>query len=255
MFNMIPLFIVSTVISVAASSQVQVVAHRGANKEAPENTYAAAERCIEMGVSYVEIDVRMSADSVFFILHDATVNRTTDGRGHLSGMAAAEVRKLDAGSWFDQAYAEERIPELVPFLQAMKGSIGVYLDVKDGDIQRLVQILRSLEMAEDIFLWSGSKSTMETLSRTAPEFRLKCNASSVPGIRRAVRRYAPSIIEIRPAQYSDRIQRFCAENNLQLMLYTNRTDEATFMELLRYGPDLVNIDDPRRFIALREKLR
>lgn len=234
------------------TSQIQVVAHRGANKESPENTYAAAELCVEMGVAYVEVDVRMSADSVFFIMHDALVNRTTNGSGRLAAMTATEIRKLDAGSWFGEAFAGEQVPELRDYLEAMRGRIGVYLDVKDGDIERLVALLRSLEMTEEVFLWSGNDEVMESLAALAPELRLKSNARSVRGIRRAVRKYGASIIEVRPAQCNQSIQRFCAEKNLQLMVYTTRTDTDTFTELHRCSPDLVNIDDPRRFIALRE---
>lgn len=248
---LIPIVFLST----SLSAQLQVVAHRGANREAPENTYAAAEVCIEMGVSYVEADVRMSADSVFFIMHDALVNRTTDGSGRLAAKKSEEIRKLDAGSWFSDMYSGEPVPELAAYLEKMKGQIGVYLDVKDGDVKKLVELIRSLEMTDEVFLYSGNRPIMEALAESAPDLHLKCNARSVKSIRRALQRFTPSIIEVRPSKCTDTIQRFCAEKNLKLMIYTTRTDEASFMELLRCGPDLVNIDDPRQFIRLREQQR
>ena len=94
------------------SQRIEVVVHRGLNQRAPENTLAAARLCTDLGLDYVEVDVRTSRDGVFHILHDPTVDRTTDGFGPLAGMTSAEIARLDAGSWFGPTFAGERIPRL-----------------------------------------------------------------------------------------------------------------------------------------------
>ncbi len=71
--------------------KVEIVSHRGANGVAPENTLAAAQACIDLGVDYVEVDVWTSRDGLFYVMHDATVDRTTDGSGHLLALTAAEI--------------------------------------------------------------------------------------------------------------------------------------------------------------------
>ena len=87
-------FFPSLLLTLSATAQIEVVVHRGANHMAPENTKASAQAAIALGAHYVEIDVRTSHDGVLYILHDATVNRTTDGSGLIASMPSAEVDKL-----------------------------------------------------------------------------------------------------------------------------------------------------------------
>lgn len=89
-----------------------IIAHRGASAEAPENTRAAIELAAELGARWVEIDVQLTADDELVVIHDATVDRTTDGTGAVLDLTLAQLRELDAGSWFDPAFAGQRIPTL-----------------------------------------------------------------------------------------------------------------------------------------------
>jgi len=85
-------------------------AHRGAGKFAPENTLAAMRTGFEHGYRMVEFDVKLSADGVAFLLHDDTLDRTTNARGPADALTWAELSRLDAGSWHSRAYAGEKIP-------------------------------------------------------------------------------------------------------------------------------------------------
>ncbi len=113
-------------------SPVIAVGHRGTMKFAPENTIAAQDVAIAMGARAIEMDVRMTADGEFVIMHDATVDRTTDGRGLVSRMTLAEIKALDAGSWFSSDYADERVPTLREALRNIKGRAAVDIDFKSG---------------------------------------------------------------------------------------------------------------------------
>src|SRR5579862_8033639 len=95
------------------------IAHRGASAEAPENTLAAFRRAAEMGTGFVEMDLQLTRDSRLVVLHDAVLDRTTNGSGLAMAMTLAELRQLDAGSWFDGraggtggTFAGEHIPVL-----------------------------------------------------------------------------------------------------------------------------------------------
>lgn len=88
------------------------IAHRGAGKLAPENTLAAMRVGYAHGYRMVEFDVKLSGDGVLFLLHDDTLDRTTDGRGRADALTWAELAKLDAGSWHSSAYAGEMLPTL-----------------------------------------------------------------------------------------------------------------------------------------------
>ena len=79
---------------------IEIVSHRGANGLAPENTLAAAQLSVDLGVDFIEVDVWTSRDNVFYVMHDATVDRPTNGTGHLLSLSSSEIDQLDAGSWF-----------------------------------------------------------------------------------------------------------------------------------------------------------
>ncbi len=90
----------------------RVIAHRGAAAFAPENTRASLARAAALGARWVEFDVKLSRDGHLFLLHDDTLDRTTDGRGAAAAASWEQLAALDAGRWFGPAFAGERLPEL-----------------------------------------------------------------------------------------------------------------------------------------------
>ena len=86
-----------------------LLAHRGLVRHAPENTLPGFAAAIELGLS-IELDLYQTRDEYLVIIHDETVDRTTDGTGEVINMTLAEIRKLDAGSWFDPRFTGERVP-------------------------------------------------------------------------------------------------------------------------------------------------
>jgi glycerophosphoryl diester phosphodiesterase len=96
----------------------------------PENTLVAIRQAFANHASAVELDIRLSADGVPVLMHDSTLERTTDGAGLVSDQTVAQLKELDAGSWFGPEYAGERVPTLVEALQAARGKGLCYLDLK-----------------------------------------------------------------------------------------------------------------------------
>ena len=93
------------------------IAHRGASSYAPENTFAAFDLAIEMGARHLELDVHFSSDGHLVVIHDDTVDRTTDGSGPVTSRSLAALTALDAGAWFDPRFKGERIPTLGAVLE------------------------------------------------------------------------------------------------------------------------------------------
>jgi glycerophosphoryl diester phosphodiesterase len=89
-----------------------IIGHRGAAGVAPENTLASFKEAVRLGSDWIEFDVRLSSDGVPVIVHDSTLKRTTNGRGPVRARSLAELRKLDAGSWFDPRFSSEKMPTL-----------------------------------------------------------------------------------------------------------------------------------------------
>ncbi len=107
----------------------QIIAHRGASAEAPENTLAAYRRALAIGVHGVELDVRLSADGEPVILHDHLLDRTTDGHGPVGAHRLTELQTLDAGRWFGERFAGERIPTLAGALDVLR-AVRVIVEIK-----------------------------------------------------------------------------------------------------------------------------
>lgn len=107
------------------------IAHRGASGYAPENTMAAFRKAVAMGAAFIETDLQLSRDSHFVAIHDATVNRTTNGQGAVHDLTLAELRRLDAGLWFGSEFAGEKIPTVEEILEfAKRHDVVFYLELK-----------------------------------------------------------------------------------------------------------------------------
>ena len=98
---------------------LRVGGHRGASALAPENTMASFLLAVAGGVDYIELDVQLSLDDEPMIYHDETLERTSDGHGRIDATPAAQLEALDAGTWFDQRFAGERIPRAAEVLETL----------------------------------------------------------------------------------------------------------------------------------------
>jgi glycerophosphoryl diester phosphodiesterase len=114
-------------------SVVLVDAHRGASAHNPENTLAAFRAAIEAGTDSVEFDVRLSSDGHPVVIHDPTVDRTTDGSGEVAAMPLAALRELDAGSWKDRSFSVERLPTLDEALDVLAEAPRINMELKTED--------------------------------------------------------------------------------------------------------------------------
>jgi len=107
------------------------IAHRGASGYAPENTFAAFDKALEMNVDYIELDVHLSKDDYLVVIHDATVDRTTNGSGYVKDLTLEELKQLDAGLWFSQEFKNQRIPTLLEVLERYSNKVGLLIEVKN----------------------------------------------------------------------------------------------------------------------------
>lgn len=150
-----------------------VVAHRGASGHAPENTLAAFRRAVELGASFIETDLQLSRDAHFVAIHDETLERTTSGTGPVHERTLAELRQMDAGSWFGSDYSGEKIPTLEEVLEfARQKDVVFYLELKPcaawGAEHALVGALRQVgEIARAVVL-SFDGGTLGMLRKLEP---------------------------------------------------------------------------------------
>jgi len=137
---------------------VLVTGHRGFSGAAPENTPASFRAAIAAGCDIIELDVHLSRDGEVVVIHDDTLERTTDGRGKAAEQTFAELRRLDAGAWFDPSFAGERIPSLAEVLALARGRVLVNIELKKGKIP----LPYTLEELADTALREVEKAGMES---------------------------------------------------------------------------------------------
>lgn len=144
----------------APAGRPYVVGHRGAMGHAPENTFASFRKGVELGCPMLELDVHLSADRQLIVIHDDTVDRTTDGTGPVGNLTAAEIRRLDAGSWFGPAFAGERVPLLDEVLTWARGRAGLVIELKLGPVwypgieEVLVETLKRQDAVSEVLVIS-----------------------------------------------------------------------------------------------------
>ncbi len=222
--------------------QARIVCHRGACKTAPENTLASLEGAIELCAFAVEFDIRTSKDDVLYVMHDATIDRTTDGTGRFADLTSEEIDQLDAGRWFGPEFAGQRVPRLDAFLDACKGRIAVYAEIKEADPARVRDMLASRNLLAEAWTFSFDQGIRAETRARVPDFRRMVLFEHVGSVERAVALGA-AILEFHPETLSlERVDEARAAGLITQMFYGG-TDRAVFEHAVRCGVEQMNIDE------------
>ncbi|MFB4162352.1 glycerophosphodiester phosphodiesterase [Alteribacillus sp. JSM 102045] len=164
-------------VSTKDQKQILNISHRGASGYAPENTMAAFEKAVDMKSEMFELDVQMSKDGELVVIHDTTVDRTTDGTGEVKDLTYDEIAELDAGSFFSEEFEGEKIPTLGEVLDQFKGRSGILIELKShskypGIEQKVADELTSRNMDKPnnnkIIVQSFDHESMETFHSILP---------------------------------------------------------------------------------------
>ncbi len=152
-----------------------VIAHRGACKRAPENTMAAFRLADEMGADAIEFDVKLTADGHVVVMHDQTLDRTTNGSGPVHASTLAEIKMMDAGAHFGEGYAGERVPTLEEVLDGLGDKLLLNIELTnyarlwDRLPETVVGLVRERGMQDRVLLSSFNPMALLKAARIAPE--------------------------------------------------------------------------------------
>jgi glycerophosphoryl diester phosphodiesterase len=254
----------------------RLFAHRGASARAPENTLEAFRLAREQGVSYLELDVHLSADSELVVIHDCSVSRTTGRRGRVENMNLAEIRKLDAGFKFTMDHGRTfpyrgrglRIPELGEVLDAFP-DMGITVEIKPtraGVAEALAQALRAHRAEARVIVASHDHELLSAFRATSPsvgtsfskdevrEFLLRLRGG-------AMEDYRPPGVAFQVPEYKG-LRRVVSKpvidavHGLGVEVHVWTVNEPVHIaRLLSWGVDGIMTDDPARAIANVEVLR
>jgi glycerophosphoryl diester phosphodiesterase len=149
---------------------VLVIAHRGSSGAAPENTLTAFRRAMEVGSDMLELDVHLSKDGQVVVIHDDTIDRTTNRKGKVANYTLDELKQLDVGTWFGSQFSGEKIPALREVLDLARGRILVNIELKEGDhgqytildlADRTIQEVERAGMLEQVLFSSFDPTALE----------------------------------------------------------------------------------------------
>lgn len=243
----------------------EVVAHRGASGDAPELTIAAFELALDIGVDFIEIDARMSRDGEIVLVHDRRLNRTTNGRGPVYRRTLAELKQLDAGSWFNRTlpskarleFAGQKIPTLEEVVELVSGTrTGLYVELKDPDLfdtgfeDRIVSLLREKRFPNPFTLLSFHAPSLSKIKSIAPDVR---TALLIDGLRgnpfAAARAARADELALRHTLLDESMVTGARAAGLQLSVWT-ADKERELGKLIDAGVDRITTNYPLRLITI-----
>lgn len=152
-----------------------VFAHRGASAHAPENTLAAFELAARQGAPAIELDAKLSADGQVIVMHDARVDRTTDGKGRVCDLSLTALRELDAGSWFSEQYRGECIPTLGEVFETLGKRLFInveltnYTTPRDALVEKVTELVKAFGLQSQVIFSSFLPHNLVQASKRLPE--------------------------------------------------------------------------------------
>ncbi|QQA41724.1 glycerophosphodiester phosphodiesterase family protein [Pelagovum pacificum] len=235
---------------------IEVVCHRGINHIAPENTMESAALTYDMGCDWLELDVRQAKDGTIVVMHDPTVDRTTDGTGRVSEMTAEQLVRLDAGYWKDPHWRGATVPTLDAAIDLCRArGRRMYIEDKDVPAQALVDFVRSKGFMADCFFWSPHSELLQEIRRLAPEANIKANIFHFDGFDAMVATLDPQICEIQVRDWEVEAP-LCRAHGIRPMLQYFGSEPEVFDRIAAWRPEMINLDRADLLLAaLRKTIR
>ncbi len=204
---------------------VQIFVHHGVLEDVPENTFAALKRAVELGVDGIEIDIRQTKDNQLVLMHDETIDRTTDGKGRVDQLSYGEIQQYDAGSWRGKEFQKEPIPLLSDVLEFCKlNNLKLILNVRQTCLEKQVMDMVKLhDMSSQVHLWG----TLRNADIEDPEL------------------YGKELVLLSPEELKeDKVSQIHEEKKYALSTALENDDRKTIKERVRVGVDILLVDYP-----------
>lgn len=241
------------------NSNILIVAHRGASGYAPENTMAAFEKAFQMKADYLELDIQMTKDGKLVVIHDPTVDRTTNGTGEVHQYTYEELCNLDAGGWFHKKFSGQSIPTLEVVIATYNRKMGLLIEIKNPMmyptlIFKLEKVLKKYQvdrpLNNEIIIQSFDFEWLEAFHKRLPHIPLGLLVKyRVHGISNVQLRDWSSIVKyINPnkALVTKKLVKRIHSYHMKVMPYTVR-DKKSIKNLIDANVDGIITDFPNYF--------
>ena len=244
----------STTLKPPRHGGVYVVAHRGAHFEQkiPENTIPAYQKAIDIGVDFVEIDVRITKDGHFVSVHNEKIDQYVleDNPGKVADMTLDKLKQLDVGIRNGAEWKNTRIPTFEEILDLCKGKCGIYLDLKQAPVKPLIEMIKSRSMEHDV-IWYADDDELEEVKRICPECIIMPDPGKEKYLPELIDRFHPDVIAAVWKNVSERFVKTCHDAGAIVIVDGKGPD--TWEQAFEWGMEGIQTDQPAALIDFLKK--
>lgn len=235
----------------ANSKNVLVAAHRAVHHEFPENSIPAVKEGIRLGIDIVEIDVKVSKDGIPMLMHDGTINRTTNGKGDLEEQTFDALRKLRLK--VNGKLTDEQIPTLEEILLTAKGKIMVDLDLKTDRMQAVFEVIKKTGTGNIVFFFDSDYGILKTVDQANKKYFIMPRAYNYAMADSALHLFSPEVIHIDSKFYTPEVTKLIKSKDARIWINALglpdmqiRKGKITEVidELTKYGANIIQTDEP-----------
>ena len=238
------------------SEYVMVAAHRAAHNIHPENSIPAIQHAIELGVDIIELDVKVSKDGVPFLMHDGTIDRTTNGTGDGEDYTIAELKKLRLMN-NDGSLSNETIPTFEEALLVTKGKAMVDIDIKTSHLKEINDVVQKIKTVNEVFYFDNDYDGLKETLAMEPKTMLMPRAYSIEMADSAITVFNPEVIHIDPSFYTKEVAELISNSGARIwinalgdadrLIVAGKINEA-MNGLLKHGANVIQTDQPEKLI-------
>lgn len=245
--------------------KTKVIAHRGASAYAPENTFPAFKKALEMGAEGLELDVHLSKDGKLVVIHDERIDRTSNGSGYIKDLTLKKLKKLDFGNWFDQKFSGTSIPtlnELINLFKQQNWTGLLNIEIKNNLIiypeieEKVVKLIKNSKMENQIICSSFNHYCLKKIKGI--DKQIKIAPLYLCGVEPWL--YAKKIEAeaLHPQFYNiihrPQIVKECNERGIKLNLFTVNK-EKDMKRLLKYKVNGIITNKPDLALKIRQSAK
>jgi glycerophosphoryl diester phosphodiesterase len=231
------------------AAQITVISHRGEHLAHPENTLPAFQAAIDAGADFFELDVRTTSDGRLVLMHDHTVDRTTNGTGRVRNMTFDQIRALDAGAKFGSQFTGTAVPTFEEALNLAHGKIGVYVDCKDLAPADLVAALEKADMLDKVVIYGGAGFLKGVLA-LRPSLKVMPEADNAATLQKLIANLNLHVAAFDAGDFKDDV--IAIAKRAQVDIYVDRLgpadNAATWQDAIDRGAAGIQTDHPAELV-------
>ncbi len=235
-----------------SSEYVMVAAHRAAHNGYPENSISAIKHAINLGVDIVELDVKTTKDGIPVLMHDGTIDRTTNGSGKPENYTLLELKTFRL-KMKDGTLTNETIPTLEEALKVVLGNIMVDIDLKTDNLEPIVRVIRKTETEKQVFYFDNDYIALKEVRYLDKTSLLMPRAYSFEMADSALKLFSPQVVHIDPSFYTSEVTNLIRTGNARIWINAlgepdemirKGSIEIAMDSLLLYGANIIQTDEP-----------